>query len=136
MSVTALRPRRHATHLRGPWAASRPIAPTISSASSWRRRPLPRPTSMKGTCPMAATRLSTQRLKRKVLHVCSDARFLGDEIVRLVNEAKDPRQALQLAARAHQIAVEAVSPKIFGHGFPAPEGQEVRALQVRQPLAR
>jgi len=52
---------------------------------------------------MAATRLSTQRLKRKVLYVCSDARFLGDEIVRLANEAKDPRQALQLAARAQNL---------------------------------
>ena len=75
---------------------------------------------------MAATRLSTQRLKRKVLHVCSDARFLGDEIVTLANEAKDPRQALQLAARAHQIAIEAVSPKIFGHFFAADEGEEGR----------
>jgi hypothetical protein len=75
---------------------------------------------------MAATRLSTQRLKRKVLYVCSDARFLGDEIVRLANEAKDPRQALQLAERAHQIAIEAVSPKIFGHAFAADEGEEGR----------
>jgi hypothetical protein len=43
---------------------------------------------------MAATRLSKQRLKRKVLYVCSDARFLGDEIVRLANEAKDPTTSL------------------------------------------
>jgi hypothetical protein len=32
-----------------------------------------------------------------------DARFLGDEIVRLANEEKDPRQALQLAARAQNL---------------------------------
>jgi hypothetical protein len=47
-------------------------------------------------------------------------------LVRLANEAKDPRQALQLAERAHQIAIEAVSPKIFGHVFAADEGEEGR----------
>jgi hypothetical protein len=43
---------------------------------------------------MAATRLSTQRLKRKVLYVCSDARFLGDEIVRLANKTRNSGRLL------------------------------------------
>ncbi len=45
-------------------------------------------TEHEGPCPMAATRLSAQRLKRKVLHVCADANFLGDEIAALANEAQ------------------------------------------------
>jgi hypothetical protein len=72
---------------------------------------------------MATPSLSKRRLKRKVLHVAADANFLSDEIAALANQAKSPRQALQLAARAHQIAIDAVGPDLFGHVFQADEDE-------------
>jgi hypothetical protein len=72
---------------------------------------------------MAKPSLSKRRLKQKVLHVAADANFLSDEIAALANQAKNSRQALRLAARAHQIAIDAVGPDLFGHVFQADEGE-------------
>jgi len=67
--------------------------------------------------------LSPTRLRRKVLALCAEANYVGDLISELAHEARD-QQALLLAGRAHRIAIEAVSPEIFGHVFAADEGEE------------
>src|SRR5262249_6888120 len=51
---------------------------------------------------------------RKVLALCAEANYVGDIISELAHEARDQQQALLLAGRAHRIAIEAVSPEIFG----------------------
>ena len=68
--------------------------------------------------------LSPTRVRRKVLALCAEANYVGDIISELAHEARDQQQALLLAGRAHRIAIEAVSPEIFGHVFAADEGEE------------
>src|SRR5262249_39788966 len=68
--------------------------------------------------------LSPTRLRRKVLALCAEANYVGDLISELAHEARDQQQALLLAGRAHRIAIEAVSPEIFGHVFAADDGEE------------
>jgi hypothetical protein len=66
---------------------------------------------------MKPTRLTPERLRRKVLMLCEDANALGDLIQELASEARDPQQAVSLAAKAHEIAVLAIGPTLFGHAF-------------------
>ena len=75
-------------------------------------------------CFMIKAGLSPTRLRRKVLALCAEANYVGDIISELAHEARDQQQALLLAGRAHRIAIEAVSPEIFGHVFAADEGEE------------
>src|SRR5262245_24757489 len=75
-------------------------------------------------CFMIKAGLSPTRLRRKVLALCAEANYVGDLISELAHEARDQQQALLLAGRAHRIAIEAVSPEIFGHVFAADEGEE------------
>ena len=63
------------------------------------------------------TRLTPERLRRKVVMLCEDANALGDLIQELASEARDPDQAVSLAAKAHEIAVLAIGPTLFGHAF-------------------
>jgi hypothetical protein len=63
------------------------------------------------------TRLTPERLRRKVVMLCEDANALGDVIKELSSEARDPHRALSLAAKAHEIAVLSVGPTLFGHAF-------------------
>jgi hypothetical protein len=79
---------------------------------------------MLGVLVMTKAGLSPTRLRRKVLALCAEANYVGDLISELADEAGDQQQALLLAGRAHRIAIEAVSPKIFGHVFAADEGEE------------
>jgi hypothetical protein len=94
-----------------------------SLANSYRRAAAYVDKILKGvsTCPapldraaLAAVRLRT----RSNLVGCSTV------ISELAHEARDQQQALLLAGRAHRIAIEAVSPEIFGHVFAADEGEE------------
>jgi hypothetical protein len=66
---------------------------------------------------MKRPKMSDARLRHKVLDLCAVANDLGDMISELASEAKDPKRALLLAARAHEIALEAVGPLIFGRVF-------------------
>jgi hypothetical protein len=45
--------------------------------------------------------------------------LLGDLISELAPYAREPREALRLAAKAHEVAIIAVGPKIFGCVFQA-----------------
>jgi hypothetical protein len=63
------------------------------------------------------TQLTPEILRRKVVMLCEDANALGDLIKELSPEARDPHQALSLAAKAHEIAVLAIGPTLFGHAF-------------------
>jgi hypothetical protein len=63
--------------------------------------------------------LSPERLKVKVLAICEDANSLGDLISELAPQARDPKEALRLAAKAHEIAVLAVGPALWGRAFEA-----------------
>src|SRR5215510_7525650 len=74
-------------------------------------------------CFMIKAGLSPTRLRRKVLALCAEANYVGDLISELAHEARDQQQALLLAGRAHRIAIEVVSPEIFGHVFAADEGE-------------
>jgi hypothetical protein len=73
---------------------------------------------------MTKAGLSPTRLRRKVLALCAEANYVGDLISELAHEARDQQKALLLAGRAHRIAVEAVSPEIFGQVFATDEGDE------------
>jgi hypothetical protein len=77
-----------------------------------------------GVLVMTKAGLSPTRLRRKVLALCAEANYVGDLISELAHEARDQQKALLLAGRAHRIAIEAVSPEIFGHVFATDEGEE------------
>ena len=64
-----------------------------------------------------ATARTDPQLRHKVLAICEDANALGDLISELAAEARDPKQALLLAAKAHEIAIEVVGPQLFGRVF-------------------
>jgi hypothetical protein len=62
-------------------------------------------------------RVSTEQLRERVLSVCCEANHLGEIIQDLAGEAGDPTAALLLAARAHELAILAVGPQLWGRVF-------------------
>ncbi len=61
--------------------------------------------------------LSPERVREKVLAICEEANYLGDLLSELAPYARNPQDALLLAAKAHEIAVFAIGPNLFGHVF-------------------
>jgi hypothetical protein len=81
-------------------------------------------------------KVSTTRLRHRILAICEDANALGDLISEIAHEAKNPTEALLLAAKAHEIAILAVGPQVFGKVFKGYADDVALTAQHRPPPSR